>query len=234
MKRAGRRSSRSTRRGPARIIHLVMRSFGLLAGIAAPFLAWGLSVIPIVTWPGYDPIAGSISVLANAPLGWVQTLAFAVSGILGLAWAAALPGVLGATPRDRGRVRALLVLQSALAIGFAIFPTDLERPGITPVGKVHLAIFFTYAVTMPVTLLVLGRVMARDGRWRRFARPTSAAGVLVIAASALVPVTLYGPLEPWLGLLERTYVAIPSIWQVGVGVAAWRVRHQGRDAESGA
>lgn len=199
------------------------RSLALLAGIAAPLLAWGLSVVPIVTWPGYDPVAQSISVLANAPLGWIQTLAFAVSGVLGLAWAMVLPDVLGLTPRDRVRVRALLVLQSALAIGFAIFPTDLERPGITPVGKVHLAIFFTYAVTMPVTLLLLGRVMERDGRWSRVARPTVVAGLLVIVASALVPVTLYGPLEPWLGLLERAYVAIPSVWQVGVGVVAWRI-----------
>lgn len=200
-----------------------MTSIALLAGIVAPFLAWGLSVVPMLTWPGYDPVAQSISVLANAPLGWVQAVAFAVAGLLGLAWAFGLSGVLGVTARQRRLVLGLLLLQAALSIGFAVFKTDLERPGITPVGKVHLAIFFAYALSMPATLLVLGIVMRGDPRWQRVARPTVAAGLLVIASSALVPATLYGPLAPWLGLLERGYVAIPSIWQVGVGLMAWRI-----------
>jgi len=33
-----------------------------------------------------------------------------------------------------------------------------------------------------------------------------------------------GPLTPWLGLLERIYVVVPSAWQVGAGVVAWRLR----------
>lgn len=193
------------------------------AGIAAPILAWGLSLVVIATWPGYDPMAQSISLLANAPLGWLQMVAFAASGVLGLAWAFGLSSVLGATPRQRGLVLALLLVQAALSFGFAIFPTDLEARAVTTVGAIHLAVFYAYALTMPLTLLVVGLVMRRDPRWRGSARPTLAAAALVVVSSALVPATLEGPLTPWLGLLERLYVAIPSIWQVGVGIAAWRI-----------
>ena len=197
--------------------------FGILAGIAAPIVSWGLSVIVIAGWPGYDPISQSISLLANAPLGWLQTLAFVISGVLGAAFAVGLSMLLGLTARQRAIVRRLLLLQAALAIGFAIFPTDLQARAVTTVGRIHLAIFYSYAVTMPVTLLAVGLVMRRDARWQGSARPTIVAGALVIAASVLVPLTLDGPLTPGLGLLERLYVAIPSLWQVGVGLVAWRL-----------
>jgi hypothetical protein len=51
-------------------------SLAVLAGIASPILSWGLSLVIIAGWSGYDPIAQSISLLANAPLGWLQTAAF--------------------------------------------------------------------------------------------------------------------------------------------------------------
>lgn len=200
-----------------------MFRFAILAGLAGPIIAWGLSAIVIAGWPGYDPIAQSISLLANAPLGWLQTLAFWVSGVLGAAFAFGLATVLGPMPRDRAVVRSLLLLQAALAIGFALFPTDREARAITTIGKIHLGIFYAYAISMPLTLLAIGRVMGRDARWRAAARPTLIAGALVIVSSLLVPLTLDGPLTPWLGLLERIYVAIPSLWQIGVGIVAWRL-----------
>ncbi len=198
-------------------------SASILAGIAAPIVSWGLSVVVIAGWPGYDPLAQSISLLANAPLGWLQTVAFAVSGLLGVAWAFGLSSVLGATSRDRAVVRGLLLLQAAVTFAFAMFPTDPDGVPVSTLGQIHLANFYLYSVTMPLTLLVLGLVMRRDPRWRGSARPTLLAGGLVILATALVPATIEGPLTPWLGLLERLYVAIPSVWQVGAGVMAWRL-----------
>ncbi len=226
-----RRSGRSRHPGPAprRVRDAVSdpgqgsTRLALLAGIAAPIISWGLSVTVIAGWPGYDPVSESISLLANAPLGWLQTLAFAISGVLGAAFALGLARVLGSTGRDRSRVRALLLLLAALALGFAIFPTDADGRGMSTVGKVHLGIFYAYAIAMPVTLLLVGRVMGRDPRWLAAARPTLIAGALVIVSSVLVPLTLDGPLTPWLGILERIYVAIPSLWQVGAGIVGWRV-----------
>lgn len=203
----------------------------ILAGIAAPIISWGLSLVVIAGWPGYDPIAQSISLLANAPLGWLQTAAFVVSGVLGAAWAFGLSSVLGATGRQRSFVRGLLLLQAALSIGFAIFPTDLEARAVTTVGTIHLAVFYAYAVSMPLTLLALGLVMRRDRRWQGSARPTLLTAAFVVGSSALVPATIDGPLTPWLGLLERLYVAIPSVWQVGAGLVAWRLAQIGTGAD---
>jgi hypothetical membrane protein len=195
----------------------------VIAGIVAPVIAWGLSLVVIAGWPGYDPIRQSISVLAHAPLGWLQTLAFAISGLLGLAWALGLSNVLGATARDRSIVRGLLLLQAVIGLGFAVLPTDPEGVPETTTGGLHLFDFYLYALTMPLTLLVLGLVMRRDPRWRGAARPTLIAASLAMVSIALVPATLDGPLTPWLGLLERVFVAIPSVWQVGAGLVAWRL-----------
>jgi hypothetical protein len=101
-----------------------------------------------------------------------------------------------------------------------IFPTDLAARAVTTIGAIHLAIFYAYAVTMPLTLLALGLAMRRDPRWQGSAGPTLIAAGLVVLSTALVPSTLDGPLTPWLGLLERLYVAIPSVWQAGAGVGA--------------
>lgn len=196
---------------------------GILAGIVAPILAWGLSVAVIASWPGYDPVGQSISILATAPLGWLQSLAFAVSGVLGVAWALALATVLGARPRDRLMVRVLLLIQALVALGFALLPTDPEGAPVSVTGSLHLLDFGAYAITMPLTLLALGLVMRRDPRWCAAVRPTLAAGAVVLFGIPLVPATISGPLSPWLGALERVFVAVPSIWQVGAAVVAWRL-----------
>lgn len=198
---------------------------GLLAGALAPVIAWALSVVVIASWPGYDPIRQSISLLADAPLGGLQTLAFALSGVLGAAWAIALTtqGVLGASLRGRLAIRALLLLQAVIALGFAALPTDPAGVPASTVGKLHLADFYAYAATMPITLFAAALVMRRDPRWHGSANPTLLAAALALTSIALVPATVDGPLTPWLGLLERLFVAIPSVWQVGVSVVALRL-----------
>jgi len=197
-------------------------ALGILAGIVGPILTWALTIVVIASWPGYDPISQSISILVTAPLGWVLTVSFAISGLVGVAWAFGLSAVLGSTSRNRAIVRWLLLLQAAISFGFAILPTDPEGAPVTAVGTLHLYDFYLYAVTMPLTLLALGLVMRRDPRWQGSVRPTLLAAALALISIALVPATIDGPLTPWLGLLERLFVAIPSIWQVGAGIVAWR------------
>jgi hypothetical protein len=196
----------------------------LIAGALGPIVAWALTFVVVAAWPVYDPIRQSISILVDAPLGWLQTLAFAVSGILGVAWALGLSQVLGATPRDRTVVQWLLLIQAAIAFGFAILPTDAIGAPTSTIGALHLLDFYAYAVTMPLTLLVLALVMRRDPRWSGAAASrTLVAAALALVGIALVPATLDGPLTPWLGLLERLFVAIPSVWQVAAAIVAPRV-----------
>jgi len=197
----------------------------LAAGAVGPIAAWCASVPVILGWPGYDPIAESISSLVNSPLGWLQTAAFVVSGLLGVAWAVGLARVLGPSRRDRRLVRGLLLFQAGIAVAFALFPTGSDGLATTTIGALHLANFALYATTMPLTMLVLALIMRRDGRWTNLANPSFVAGFIMLAAVILVPVTIGGPLRQWLGLLERFYVAIPSVWQVAVALAGLR-RHR--------
>jgi hypothetical protein len=194
----------------------------LAAGAVGPVLFWLLGGVVALTWPGYDPIAGSISSLVNAPLGMLQTFAFLGGAVLAVAWAVGAGRVMGATPRDRGLVRGLFLLQASVVLAFAMFPTDPDGTPTSFVGLLHLATFFAYAIVTPITLIVVGRVFRRDPRWTSAASPTVLAGVLMAASTVLAPVVLGGPLYPWLGLLERIYVGIPAAWQIVVAVRAIR------------
>jgi hypothetical membrane protein len=193
---------------------------GLIAGIVAPIVSWALSFVVIAAWPDYDPIRQSISQLADAPLGWIQNLAFVLGGALTLAWALALPRVLGSMPRDRAIIRGTQLLLGLIVLAFALVPTDPESAPASTIGRLHLFDYGLYTLAMPVTLLMTAVVMRRDPRWAPLATPTLVAAAFALLGIALTPVTLYGPLLPWLGLLERLFVAIPSIWQVAAGLFA--------------
>ena len=210
--------------GPGTTLWLV------LGGAAAPVVLWTLGVVVAATWPGYDPLAESISLLVHAPLGWLQTAAFWAQGGLGLAWAIGAARVIGRERRERRLVRGLFLLQSAIGFAFAVLPTDADGERITLVARLHLATFYAYAVSMPITLIVLARVFARDPNWAAAAGATRLAGTLMLVSIAIVPLTVAGPLLPFLGALERIYVAIPSVWQFAVARRALRVLAESRGA----
>ena len=200
------------------------RTRALLAfGALGPAAFWVLGGVVAATWPGYDPVADSISSMVHAPLGGLQVLAFVIGGLFTLAWAVGAGRVLGAAPRDRSLVRAVFVAQAAISLAFALLPTDAAGAPVTLVGGLHLATFYAYAIVMPASLVLVGRVFARDRAWRPASRPTAGAAVLMVFATLLVPFTIAGPLEPWLGLLERIYVGIPGAWQVAVALRALRL-----------
>jgi len=206
---------------PAALPHPARWTRALLAcGAIGPVVFWVLGAAVAATWPGYDVVTDSISSMVHAPLGWLQVLAFAIGAPLTLAWAVGAARVIGSSPRDRTIVRVVFTVQAAIALAFALLPTDAAGGPETLVGGLHLATFFVYAVTMPVSLGLVGRVFGRDPAWRPASRPTAASAALIVVATLLVPLTLAGPLKAWLGLLERAYVAIPGILQVAIALRA--------------
>ena len=192
----------------------------LACGAIGPLLFWVLGAVVAATWPGYDILTGSISAMVHAPLGWLQVLAFAIGAPLTLGWAIGAGRVIGSSPRDRAIVRAVFAVQAAIAMAFALLPTDPTGAPETLVGGLHLATFFIYAVATPASLILVGRVFGRDPAWRSAARQTAASATLMVVGTLMVPLALAGPLESWLGLLERVYVAIPGIWQLAVALRA--------------
>lgn len=192
-------------------------------GALGPALFWGFGAVVAATWPGYDPIAGSISSLVHAPLGGLQVAAFALGAPLAAGWAVGAARTIGTTPRERHLVRWVFLVQAAISLAFALLPTDAPGAGTTLVGRLHLATFYVYALATPISILVVGEIFGRDTRWRGARRPSRLAAGAMLVATLLVPFTVAGPLEPWLGLLERIYVGIPGAWQLGIALRAFRV-----------
>ncbi len=199
----------------------------LACGVVGPLVFWVLGGVAAATWPGHDVISDSISSLVHAPLGWLQTLAFTIGAPLTLAWAVGAGRVIGGAARDRNIVRAIFAMQAAIALAFALLPTDAAGTPMTVVGGLHLLTFYVYAVATPISLAAAAWVFGRDPAWRPSARPTAGAAALMVVATLLVPLTINGPLEAWLGLLERIYVAIPGAWQALVALRAIRASRSG-------
>lgn len=195
----------------------------LIAGLIGPFVFHGLGAIVALGWPGYDPIARSISSMVHAPLGWLQTVAFATGVPITAAWAVGAARVIGSSRRDAAIVWALFLLQAAISLAFTVLPTDAAGAPKTTVGALHLATFYVYAVVTPISIAWCARILGRDPRWPGAKARSLVAAALMLVATALVPLTVDGPLEPWLGLLERVYVAIPGLWQVWLAWRALRV-----------
>lgn len=208
-----------------------MRTRTLLwAGLLGPVVFHGLGALVAFTWPGYDPIAQSISSMVHAPLGPLQTVAFATGAPLSAAWAIGAGRTIGATARDRRTIRLVFLLQAAISVAFTLLPTDAPGAPETVVGALHLGTFYVYAVATPLSIVLCARLFARDPAWTPASRPSLVAAFLMLVATALVPLTVGGPLEPWLGLLERGYVAIPGVWQAAIALRALRLDARSRRA----
>jgi hypothetical membrane protein len=187
----------------------------LACGIAGPALFWVLGAIAAATWPGYDPVSRSISVMVTAPEGWLQVDAFILLGVLSIAFAIGMGRVAGADAVARRRVRSALLVLAGILLAFALFPTD-GGDVVSLHGTIHMVVFLAFAVAFPLVSWRIAGALRADPPWRRAG--TLSVGVAIVMTVALftVPVTLAGPLEPWLGLMERLYVGIPSLWLVGI------------------
>lgn len=194
------------------------------AGIAGPALLWGVTLVLGAVSPGYDPVRRSISALATTPLGGLMSATFIATALLELAFAAGVRRTMGATQRQRRLVELVVVVLAFLILLFALFPTDPPDVPRSSVGRLHLLVALGYSVALPVSAVVFAWVFARDARWHRHRRPTL---LVALAQVALFPVlvnAVNGELRPWLGLIERLYFAIPSLWQAWIALAALRNR----------
>ena len=87
-----------------------------ISGVAAPALFTLLSVITALLWPGFDPVRRTISQLALAPNGGIQTAAFYIFSILGMLF---IVGLRFNIQRHR-LLRPAIVLLFLCAFGFLL------------------------------------------------------------------------------------------------------------------
>jgi hypothetical protein len=198
----------------------------LACGIAGPVAFWGLGLLAMASWPGYDVVADSISGLVYAPEGWLQVDAFVLLAVLTAAFAVGMGRVAGATPADRARVRSALLVLAVIELGFALFPTDAGHAGnagnagdaASLHGTAHMLVLGTFAIAFPILGFRIAAVLRCDPPWWRAGILTYAVSVVMAISIVGVALVVAGPLDAWTGLLERVWVAVPSLWLAGLAV----------------
>jgi hypothetical membrane protein len=205
--RAGRGSSVQERRDPARSGR-TQRALAW-AGIAGPAV-FTVSFLAQELYQGerYSRVSDPVSALAALPHGWVQSVSFAVFGVLTVLFAVGLHRAV--RPARRGIAGPGLFVVSACGLALAaIFPLAQRPDGSIYDTGGHAVAGVTFFSTSALALLALAPRLAADERWRGLARYTRAAGVValvgfVVTGALVVPEN--APLHDVAGLVQRVLV----------------------------
>lgn len=204
------------------------------AGICAPILFAMGFVMQGFLRPdlrlGYNPIAQEISDLTAGPSGWVQQVNFIVFGLLVIAFGVGLyRGVRKASPWMVGP--ALVVWNGIELIIAGLFPRSENAAGhiYDPLG-VHMMNGMLFFLSIGIVLVILSLQLARDERWCNLAIYTRVTGILVFVLNVLngfFAEAAGDPLHPWLGLFQRTILAVWFLCLIILALWLWRLG--GRD-----
>lgn len=167
----------------------------------------------------YHLVGDNISGLAIGQYGFVQTLAFVISGLGVLALAYAIHRL---TAGIRGSLlgSVFIGIYGVGALVVAIFPTDRidSKADVwtqSTTGWIHSITAFVAYLSVITGMLVLTWTFARDMRWRSL---VVGSALLAGAALALLFVQSEGP---WVGLMQRLMITAISGWLI---LVALRVR----------
>lgn len=202
-----------THRTPVQHPHRLsqLAAWGALGQVLLLASAW---LLPLAS--EYTLIGDNISELVLGRYGFVQTLAFLLSGLgtLGLAYAIRqlTQGAWGSA------VGSLLIgLYGLGAILVAIFPTDrIDMPAdllaLSTTGLIHSLVALVSFVCVTIGMFVLAWTFSKDARWRSL---LPWAGILPGAALALLIVSGQGP---WVGIMQRALVTVIAGWLILVAI----------------
>ena len=167
----------------------------------------------------YHLVGDNISELAIGQYGFVQTLAFVISGlgVLALAY-----GIHRLTAGIRGSLlgSVFIGIYGVGALVVAIFPSDRINSKAdvwtqSTTGWIHSITAFVAYLSVITGMLVLTWTFARDMHWRSL---VVGSALLAGAALALLFVQSEGP---WVGLMQRLMITAISGWLI---LVALRVR----------
>ena len=176
-----------------------LRRGALLAGVVAGPLFITTAVVQILTRDGFDLVRHPISLLANGPLGWVQSANFVVAGLLSGVFAyAAAPHLRGGRGAVAGPVL-LAVFGAGLVIG-GVFKADPAMgfpsgaPAGVPAQLSTSSIIHAFApplafLALVAACLVLARRFVAEGH-----RGAAVTTIVVAAVCFLLPLPI-GPLH---------------------------------------
>ena len=156
----------------------------------------------------YSPIKEPVSALAAGPNGWIQSVNFAVFGVLTIAFAVGLYGV--TRPSRPGVVGSVLFLVSGLGLLMAAaFPLREDAAGVTYDPGGHTLAGVTFFTSSALALVVISFALARRAETHSLAMPIRVAGVLMLVANPVMSILVIpsdAALHEWAGLAQRLIV----------------------------
>ncbi len=198
---------------------LNVNSILALAGIAGPIILIITDLTVAFSDPGYNLVRHSISSLAWARLGWVQTIGFLAIGLLVEVFVAGLFfNIRGVRGFGSG-----IGLMACFGFGLLLVGAFHTDPAVGPRtidGTIHGIAAKTIFWLFPFAALLIAPSLRKDPSWSPLFVYTIAAAVFAILfmiSSLTLPPDL-----SWFGLFERVLVADEVIWVVVVAV--WLLR----------
>jgi hypothetical membrane protein len=190
-----------------------------LAGILGPAILIFTDITVAFSNPGYDYLRHSISSLAWAPLGWVQTIGFLAIGLLVEIFVAGLAlGIRGV--RGFGLGIALLACFGFGLLVIGAFHTDPASGPYTFDGNIHGFAAKTVFWLFPAACVAIAPSLKKDPFWRGLFLYTLIAPAVALA---LMIGSLWMPPDfRFFGLFERILVADEIAWLVIMAV--WLLR----------
>jgi hypothetical membrane protein len=156
----------------------------------------------------YSPIREPISALAAGPNGWIQSLNFALFGMLTMVFSVGLYTVVRSS--RPGAVGSVLFLVSGLGLLMAAaFPLREDAAGVTYDPGGHFIAGMTFFTSSALALVVISVALGQREELRRMAMPVRVAGILMLLSNPVMGILVIpadAPLHDWAGLAQRVIV----------------------------
>jgi hypothetical membrane protein len=156
----------------------------------------------------YSPLSEPISALAAGPNGWIQSVNFAVFGVLTTVFAAGLywvsrssrPGIVGSS---------LFFVSGLALLGAAAFPLREDAAGVTYDPGGHFVAGTTFFTSSAAALVVISFALSGRAELHKLAVPVRTAGILMFLSNPIMVILVIpddAPLHEWAGLAQRILV----------------------------
>lgn len=179
------------------------------AGMAGPVVLIITDIVASSANPGYSLARDSISSLALAELGWVQTIGFLAIGLLVEIFTAGLLYNIRARWGFHPSITCLVIMGFGLLLIGAFRTEPVGAPENTE-GIIHniaaTAVFWLF----PVASLLIAPSIKHDPFWKNVYKYTIITGILGFIL--VIMVVILEDADSWFGLAERLLVANMIIW----------------------
>ena len=218
------RSPASSTTKPAKAPELVRA--GGWAGIIGPVLFMTVVLLQFLGRSAeFDPISEPISGLGAGSSGWIQSVNFAVFGVLTLVFATALHRAIA--PSRRGAVGPFLLQLTGIGLLWAaVFPLQRDDEGALYDPGLHWFGGTLYFAVAAVAVIALIPRMHGDERWRSLVPFTVVVAVLLVASVPIMAgltIPEGAPLHDYVGLNQLIILlAVRFPWQLAVAARMLR------------